>query len=66
MTTQLAIVCALIIALAIFIAHIVERDMQAAHPHAAAPGMMFVVITSFGVAVSIAVALLGGLMGALA
>lgn len=66
MNVQLGIVCALIVALAIVIAHVVERDLQAAHPRAATPGMMLVVITSIGVAISAAVALLAGLLGALA
>lgn len=66
MSASLVVICLLLIALAVVIAYIVERDYQVAHPHMAAPGMLFFVIISFGVAASAAVALIGGLMEVLA
>lgn len=66
MNASLAAICLLLIALAVVVAYIVERDYQVAHPHTEAPGVLFVVIISIGVGSSVAVAFLGGLMELLA
>ena len=66
MSGSLTVICVLTFVLVVYIAYLVERDMQAAHPGNAAPGMLFCVITSIGVGISIAIGLLGGLLEALA
>lgn len=66
MSGSLTAVCVLTFALVAYIAYLIERDLQANHPGTAPRGLLFCVITSLGVGISIAIALVAGLMGALA